>query len=81
MLEWTGAGGGARLKMLVYHDDANREYAYGPADGQPDTTAGTFDQSLMDEAKTRGLDGDQHENRLEAHFCVRVGAAGAYVAP
>src|SRR5262245_51830974 len=30
MLEWTGAGAGARLKMLVLHDDAAREYAYGP---------------------------------------------------
>lgn len=31
MLEYTGAGDGARLMMLVLHDDANREYAYGPA--------------------------------------------------
>ena len=31
MLEWSGAGPGARLKMLVYHDDPVREYAYGPA--------------------------------------------------
>jgi arylsulfatase A-like enzyme len=23
-------GGGARLMMLVFHDDAEREYAYGP---------------------------------------------------
>jgi phosphoglycolate phosphatase-like HAD superfamily hydrolase len=53
MLEWTGAGDGARLKMLVYHDDAEREYAYGPANGLPDTKVGTFDQSLMDEAKSR----------------------------
>src|SRR6185503_5280255 len=29
MLEYTGAGDGARLMMLVMHDDANREYAYG----------------------------------------------------
>ena len=54
MLEWTGAGDGARLKMLVHHDDATREYAYGPVGGLPDTTVGTFDQSLMDEAKSRG---------------------------
>jgi haloacid dehalogenase-like hydrolase len=54
MLEWTGAGEGARLKMLVHHDDATREYAYGPVGGLPDTTVGTFDQSLMDEAKSRG---------------------------
>jgi hypothetical protein len=31
MLEYTGAGDGARLMMLVMHDDAKREYAYGPA--------------------------------------------------
>lgn len=53
MLEWTGAGNSVRLKMLVYHDDPTREYAYGPAGGLPDTTVGTFDQSLMDEAKAR----------------------------
>ena len=33
MLEYTGAGDGLRLKMLVLHDDAEREYAYGPAEG------------------------------------------------
>jgi phosphoglycolate phosphatase-like HAD superfamily hydrolase len=54
MLEWTGAGNGTRLKMLVHHDDATREYAYGPVGGLADTTVGTFDQSLMDEAKSRG---------------------------
>ena len=54
MLEWTGAGEGARLMMLVFHDDAEREYAYGPANGQPDTKFGTFSQSLMDEAKKNG---------------------------
>jgi phosphoserine phosphatase len=53
MLEWTGAGEGTRLKMLVHHDDAQREYAYGPAGGLPDTKVGTFDQSLMDEAKAK----------------------------
>jgi hypothetical protein len=30
-LEYTTAGDGARLAMLVMHDDAKREYAYGPA--------------------------------------------------
>src|SRR5262249_22672434 len=33
MLEYTGAGNGARLRMLVLHDDTTREYAYGPAQG------------------------------------------------
>jgi phosphoglycolate phosphatase-like HAD superfamily hydrolase len=53
MLEWTGAGDGARLKMLVHHDDERREYAYGPAGGLPDTNVGTFSQRLMDEANAR----------------------------
>ena len=33
MLEYATAGKGARLAMLVLHDDATREYAYGPAQG------------------------------------------------
>jgi hypothetical protein len=54
MLEWTGAGGGTRLKMLVLHDDGQREFAYGPADGLPETKVGTFSVSLMKEAKAKG---------------------------
>jgi phosphoserine phosphatase len=54
MLEWTSAGDGTRLRMLVHHDDAQREYAYGPAGGLPDTKVGTFDQPLMNEAKAKG---------------------------
>jgi phosphoglycolate phosphatase-like HAD superfamily hydrolase len=53
MLEYTGAGDGARLMMLVMHDDGTREYAYGPAEGLPDTRVGTFTQALYDEAKKR----------------------------
>ena len=51
MLEYTKAGSGARLAMLVLHDDAKREYAYGPALGMPDTKVGTFTQALYDQAK------------------------------
>jgi phosphoglycolate phosphatase-like HAD superfamily hydrolase len=54
MLEWTAAGAGARLKMLVLHDDATREYAYGPAEGLPDTKVGTFTPALYDEANKNG---------------------------
>ncbi|MGA8975372.1 MAG: HAD family hydrolase [Pseudolabrys sp.] len=54
MLEYTEAGDGARLMMLVLHDDAKREYAYGPAQGLPDTKVGTFTQELFDEAKKAG---------------------------
>ena len=54
MLEYTAAGDGARLEMLVLHDDPTREYAYGPATGLPDTKVGTFTQALYDEAKKDG---------------------------
>ena len=40
--------------MLVLHDDAKREYAYGPAQGLPDTEFGTFTEALYDEAKKDG---------------------------
>jgi hypothetical protein len=51
--------------MLVVHDDAEREYAYGPPDGLPDTKVGTFSRALMDEAKKKGWTNHQHEKRLE----------------
>jgi phosphoglycolate phosphatase-like HAD superfamily hydrolase len=54
MLEWTQAGVGARLMMLVYHDDAKREYAYGPAGGLPNSRVGTFSEALMSQAKQNG---------------------------
>ncbi len=54
MLEYTMAGGGAPLMMLVLHDDAEREYAYGPAQKLPATQVGTFTQALYDEAKSKG---------------------------
>ena len=54
MLEWTGAGEGARLMGLVYHNDAEREYAYGPAGGLPGSPFGTFSQATMDEANKNG---------------------------
>jgi phosphoglycolate phosphatase-like HAD superfamily hydrolase len=49
MLQWAQAGGGPRLMMLVHHDDARREYAYGP-----ETKVGTFSDSLMAVAKKGG---------------------------
>jgi hypothetical protein len=54
MLQWTQAGPGPRLMMLVYHDDAIREYAYGPAGGLPETQVGTFSEALMTHAKKDG---------------------------
>ena len=46
MLEYTQAGDGARLMMLVHHDDDKREYAYGPK-----SKVGTFTDALAAQAK------------------------------
>jgi len=54
MLEYTKAGMGERLAMLVLHDDAQREYAYGPAQGLPASKVGTFTQALYDQATREG---------------------------
>jgi hypothetical protein len=49
MLEYTQEGDGARLMVLVHHDDADREYAYGPT-----SKIGTFSDALMAQAKQNG---------------------------
>jgi len=49
MLEWAQASGSGRLMMLVHHDDAAREWSYGPK-----SKIGTFSDSLMAEAKRQG---------------------------
>jgi phosphoglycolate phosphatase-like HAD superfamily hydrolase len=68
MLEYTKAGDGARIAMLVLHDDAEREYAYGPAHGLPDTKVGTFTQALYDEAKKNGWTVISMKNDWKAIF-------------
>jgi hypothetical protein len=40
--------------MLLFRDDAEREYAYGPANGLPDTKFGAFPEALMEEAEQKG---------------------------
>ncbi len=54
MLEYAKAGKGLRFAALVLHDDGKREFAYGPAQGLPNSEVGTFTQKLYDEAKARG---------------------------
>jgi hypothetical protein len=54
MLEYTQGGSGARFEMLVLHDDAAREFAYGPARGLPDVKLGYFTVALEDQAKKSG---------------------------
>jgi hypothetical protein len=48
MLEWTAAGNGPRLMLIVHHTDAEREYAY---DRQ--SSFGKLDKAL-DEANAKG---------------------------
>jgi phosphoserine phosphatase len=54
MLEYTQGGSGAPFELLVLHDDAAREYAYGPAQGLPDTKLGAFTQAVYDQAQKAG---------------------------
>ncbi|HKM65685.1 MAG TPA: HAD family hydrolase [Candidatus Acidoferrum sp.] len=54
MLEYTQGGSGARFMLLVLHDDAAREYAYGPAKGLPDVKLGAFTEALFEQAKMDG---------------------------
>jgi hypothetical protein len=54
MLEYTQGGSGARFMLLVLHDDAAREYVYGPARGLPDVKLGAFTPALDEHAKKDG---------------------------
>ncbi len=54
MLEYTQGGSGARFELLVLHDDAAREYAYGPAKGLPDVKLGAFTPALYEQTKKDG---------------------------
>jgi len=47
MLQWTAAGAGARLMLIVHHTDADREYAY-----DRKSSFGRLDKAL-DEAKAK----------------------------
>src|SRR5881227_13871 len=48
MLEWTAAGNGARVCLIVHHDDAEREWAY-----DRKSQIGHLDKA-WDEAKAKG---------------------------
>ena len=54
MLEYTRGGPHLSLALLLLHDDAEREYAYGPAENLPNSSVGTFSQALYDKAKKEG---------------------------
>jgi hypothetical protein len=63
MLQWTAASSGVRLMMLVHHDDAEREWAYGP-----ESQIGTFSDALMGEAKKGGWTVISMKNNWKAIF-------------
>lgn len=54
MLEYTQGGSGLRFELLVLHDDAQREFAYGPARGLPDVKLGAFPPALDEQAQKSG---------------------------
>jgi phosphoserine phosphatase len=55
MLEYTQGGSGARFELLVLHDDAAREFAYGPTRGLPVAkTGGAFTPALEEHARKDG---------------------------
>ena len=51
MLEYTQAGDGARLMMLVHHDDATARVCL-----RPKSKVGTFSDALMAEARKQSWD-------------------------
>ncbi|MBN8549762.1 MAG: haloacid dehalogenase-like hydrolase [Deltaproteobacteria bacterium] len=54
MLQYTQGGNGQRFELLVLHDDAAREFAYGPARGLPDVKLGAFTPALDKLAESNG---------------------------
>ncbi len=64
MLEYTQGGSGARFELLVLHDDAAREFAYGPARGLPDVKR-VLHAGAGRPCEEGRLDRRQHEGRLE----------------
>ena len=77
MLEYTKAGDGARLAMLVLHDDATREYAYGPAQGLARHQGRHLHPGALRRGEEAGLDRHQHEERLEAHLSLAESSSKA----
>jgi hypothetical protein len=54
MLQYTQGGSGARFELLVLHDDATRDFAYGPTRGLPADPLVHFTPELDAYAKQNG---------------------------
>ena len=74
MLEYTGAGDGARLSMLVLHDDAEARVRLRPGAGPARHQGRHLHPGALRRGEEEGLDRHQHEERLEADLRVRVAA-------
>jgi len=86
MLEYTQGGSGARFMLLVLHDDARREYAYGPALGLPSVRLGAFTPALYEQAKKDGwtivsMKDDWKQVFASEHGCRYFARAGRHNAP
>ena len=81
MLEYTQGGGGARFELLVLHDDAAREFAYGPARGLPDAKLGAFTPALDEHAKKDGWTVVSMKNDWNAVFPTDIVAIDILLEP
>jgi hypothetical protein len=72
MLEYTKAGEGRRPALLMLHDDATREYAYGQAERATRHQGWDVHLGVLRPAQSGRLDRHQHEERLEPHLRIRV---------
>ena len=71
MLEYTKAGDGARLAMLVLHDDATARICLRTGAGTARHQGRHLPPGAVRRGEQAGLDRDQHEERLEADIRIR----------
>jgi len=81
MLEYTQSGPGARFELLVLHDDAAREFAYGPARGLPDVKYGSFTPALDEHAKQDGWTVVSMKNDWKTVFPSEIAAIDILLEP
>jgi hypothetical protein len=74
MEEWTAAGTGARLMMMVLHHDPVREYAYGPA--ALDASAAPHLRQKLASTGFTVLQEEQRFSTLAPHFMQNSASAG-----
>ncbi len=78
MLEYTKAGDGARLSMLVLHDDAEARVRLRSGARAARHQGRHLHAGAVRRGEEAGLDRDQHEERLEADLRVRAIGQGRH---